>query len=423
MAYKQIKLKNGLRLILVPVKGTQSVATLALCKVGSRFETKKISGASHFIEHLMFKGTERRPTTLDLSRELDSIGAEFNAATSKDWTGYHIKSSSNHLELSLDILSDMLWNSKFEPEEFKREKGVIIEEINMYEDNPLFYIDDLIEQVMFPGNTLGWEIAGTRGIIRNMERSDLVKYRNTYYQPKNMVLIIAGNFKRGEALANKYFGNLKPKIKERPRPFKKFISHKASSRPRCEIKYKNTEQVHLAVGFPGLCYEDKQMPIMQIMHIILGASMSSRLFIAIRERQGLAYYVRSSVDSYEDTGIFTIKSGLDIKRVDKAVEILKKEIEKFKKEGITAEELKRAKDFAKGKIALALEDSFQLAEFYGRQGLLYKSVKTPREKLAALNRVKAEDVRRLAEKTLDWNRAGVAVIGPFKNKNAILKYF
>ena len=164
MAYKQVKLNNGLRLILVPVKGTQSVATLALCKVGSRYETKKISGASHFIEHLMFKGTERRPTTLDLSRELDSIGAEFNAATSKDWTGYHIKSSSNHLELSLDILSDMLWNSKFDPEEFKREKGVIIEEINMYEDNPLFFIDDLLEQVMFPGNTLGWEIAGTRGI-------------------------------------------------------------------------------------------------------------------------------------------------------------------------------------------------------------------------------------------------------------------
>jgi len=423
MAFRQTKLKNGMRLVLVPVKGTQSVAALALCKVGSRFETKKINGASHFIEHLMFKGTERRPTTLDISRELDSVGAEFNAATSKDWTGYHIKSSSNHLDLSLDVLSDMLWHSKFEPEEFKREKGVIIEEINMYEDTPLFYIDDLLEQVMFPSNTLGWEIAGSRSIVRNMKRADLVKYRDTFYQPKNMVLIIAGNFKRGEALANKYFGSLKPKISKKPYPFQRFSDHKARPRLKCQIKYKKTEQVHLAVGFPGLCYEDKEMPAMQIMHIILGASMSSRLFIAIREREGLAYYVRSSVDPYEDTGIFSIKSGLDIRRFGKAITILKSEIEKLKKDGITGEELKRAKDFAKGKMALGLEDSFNLAEFYGRQALLYNRIRTPRERLAMLNRVTASDVQRLARKTFDWSRAGVAVIGPFINKNSVLKYF
>ena len=396
---------------------------MALAKVGSRFERHKISGASHFIEHLMFKGTERRPTTLDLSRELDSIGAEFNAATSKDWTGYYIKASNAHIEKALDVISDMLWHSKFEEKEFIREKGVIIEEINMYEDNPLLYIEDLLEQAMYEGSTLGWEVAGTKAIIKKMKRPDLLRYRVRFYQPRNMVLVVAGNFSKVKTLADKYFADLAPKTKAKPYAYKKFPGFKSSRTPKCKIKYKKTEQVHLAVGFPGLRYESRDMPALQLMHVIFGGTMSSRLFIAIRERQGLAYYVRSSVDSYEDSGLFTIRSGLDIKRFDKAADILKKEIKRFKKHGPTSEEIKRAQEYIKGKLALSLEDSFNLAEFYGKQALLFKRIKTPKQRLADIMKVDQKKVRQIAGRVLDWDRAGVAVIGPFKTKASVLKYF
>lgn len=421
--YREKRLKNGIKAYFVPVEGTQAVTVLALAKVGSRYEKKSINGASHFIEHLMFKGTERRPTTLDISRELDSIGADFNAATSKDWTGYYIKAGSGQVEKALDIISDMLWHSKFDPKEFSREKGVIIEEINMYEDNPLMYIDDLLEQTMFSGNTLGWEIAGTRGIIKKMKRSDLVRFRDRFYQPRNMVLVIAGNLKKVNYLADKYFAGLAPKTKSKPSTYKTFSGFRPKQELKCGLKFKKTEQVHLAVGFPGISFDSSKMPALQLMHVILGGTMSSRLFIAIREREGLAYYVRSSVDSYKDTGLFSIRSGLDIKRFDKAVSILKTEIERFKKEGPTREEVKRAKDYIKGKLALSLEDSFNLAEFYGKQALLFKSIKTPKQRLAEILKVDEKKIKQVANEVLDWRMASVALIGPFKTKASVLKHF
>lgn len=421
--YKQAKLKNGTKVVFVPVDGTRAVTVLALCKVGSRYETKNLNGASHFIEHLMFKGTGRRPTTLDISQELDSIGAEFNAATSKDWTGYYIKASSAHVEKALDMISDMLWNSKFEKEEFDREKGVIIEEINMYEDSPMYYIEELLEQTMFKGSTLGWQIAGTKPVIKKMKRQELIDYRDLFYRPKNMVLVVAGKFEKIKPLAEKYFGSLKPKTGKKPSEYKEFSGFKKSARPNCGLMYKKTEQVHLAIGFPGLKYDAKEMPALQLMHVIFGGTMSSRLFIAIREREGLAYYVRSSVDAYADTGMFSVRAGLDISRLDKAVSILKTEIERFKKEGPTAQELKRAKEYMKGKLALALEDSFNLAEFYGKQTLLYKDVKTPKQKLSEIMAVDTDEIKKLANTILDWKKSSVAAIGPYKNKSGILKYF
>lgn len=421
--FEQIKLKNGIQAIYVPVAGTKAVTVLVLCRVGSRYETRKLNGASHFIEHLMFKGTERRPTTLDISQELDSVGAEYNAATSKDWTGYFIKSSSDHLNLSLDMLSDILWHSKFSKDEFMREKGVIIEEINMYQDNPLLYLDDLLESVMFPQSTLGWDIAGTREIVEKMKHRDLVSFRDQFYQPENTVLIIAGNLGRSKTLAPKYFAGLAPKVEKKPGKYKKFTSFKKGARPRCKIKYKKTEQVHLGIGFPGFPHEHKDLPALQLVHVVLGATMSSRLFIAIREREGLAYYVRSSVDPYEDTGIFSIRAGLDPSRFAQASGILKNEIAKFKKEGVTREEFKRAKEYIKGKLQLALEDSASQAEFYGKQALLMKKIKTPAQRLAEINRVKRSDIIRVSRKIFDWRRAGIAVIGPYKNTSEILKYF
>lgn len=417
------KLNNGLRTIIAPVPGTKAVTVLALCKTGSRYETKKINGVSHFLEHMMFKGTTRRPTTLDLSRELDSVGAEYNASTSKDWTGYYVKISHQHIDLAMDVLSDMIWNSKLEEREFNREKGVIIEEIHMYEDSPMLYVENLVEQVMFEGNTLGWDIAGTEPIIRGLAYHDLTSYRDTFYQPQNIVLAAAGNLpKNFQDLAQKYFGQRKPSKKAIP-DFKKFQGFTASARPKCKIQYKKTGQVHFAIGFPGFDYDAKELRALQVTNVVLGACMSSRLFIAIRERQGLAYYVRSQPEAYEDTGTFIIRAGLDIGRLSLAVEILKNEINKIRSQGITDKEIDLAREFIRGKLELELEDSASQAEFYSRQMLLMKEVKTPQERLKEITDVTKDDVLKVAKKALDFKKSGLAVIGPFKNKNEVLKYF
>ena len=423
-AFKTSKLKNGIRCLYVPVAGTQAVTVLVLCRVGSRYETEKISGASHFIEHLMFKGTNRRPSTFEISKALDSVGAEYNAATSKDWTGYYVKVSCEHLDLALDLLSDMVWDSKYEPAEFTREKGVIIEEINMYEDNPMMHVENLLEEAMFPGNTLGWNIAGTRSTMKNMKYQDLVCFRDRFYQPKNVVVAVAGCLpKKTPALVQKYFGSLKPKSKQGPHGFEKFNKFSSQAKPKCRIQYKKTEQVHLAMGFPGFYNEAKEIVPLQVLNVILGATMSSRLFIAVRERQGLAYYVRTGVESFEDTGIFEIRAGLDIKRFAQAAGIIKQELNKITRSGITNEELKRAKEFIRGKLYLELEDSAQQAEFYAKQMLLMKKIKTPEERLREFLRVSKGDVLKVAKKCLNWRQSAVAAVGPFKKAGDILKYF
>ncbi|MBU0648677.1 insulinase family protein [Patescibacteria group bacterium] len=413
-----------MRCLQIPVAGTKAVTVLVLCKVGSRHENRKINGASHFIEHLMFKGTAKRPTTLDISREFDSVGAEYNAATSKDWTGYFAKVSRRHLDLALDLLSDMIWNSKFDEQEFTREKGVITEEIHMYEDNPMSHVENLLEEVMYPANTLGWNIAGTAKIIKNLKHGDLVRFHEEFYEPDNMLVAVAGSLPtKTNVLAQKYFG-ARPAKTKRPSPgFEKFKGFTSHPKPRCNIQYKKTEQVNLALGFPGLAYEAEGLPALQVLNVIIGATMSSRLFIAVREREGLAYYVRSAVESYEDTGIFEIRAGLDMTRFGKAVEIIKFELGQMVKHGPTREEMARAKEFIRGKLELSLEDSAQQAEFYARQMLLMKKIKTPEQRLGEVLRVRRADVLRAARKCFNFKRMGLAAIGPFRDKNQIIKYF
>ncbi|MDD4995378.1 MAG: pitrilysin family protein [Patescibacteria group bacterium] len=421
--YKLSKLKNGIRFLSVPVAGTSAVTVFVLCRVGSRYETPNLAGASHFIEHLMFKGTARRPTTLDISRELDGIGAEYNAMTSKDWTGYYVKASSRHLPLALDVLSDMLWNSKFDEQEYAREKGVIIEEINMYEDNPNMRLDSLLEEAMFPGNTLGRDIAGTRESITRMKRGEVIAYRDRFYAPRNTVVIAAGDIAGAAPRVKKIFENLGVKTKLKPLRFKNFYGLTKSAFLRCRIQHKKTKQIHLALGFPGLPHDHRDLSALTLGSVILGGTMSSRLFIAIREREGLAYYVNSSVDCYEDAGIFSIRAGLDTSRLVKAASILIAEIEKFKKFGPTAEEVRRAKDTVRGKFELALEDSANQADFYGKQALLMKRIKTPQEKLREIQRVSGADIVRVAARIFDWRRAGIAIIGPYHRPSDITKYF
>ncbi len=418
---KPFKLKNGMRVHLAPFKGTEAVTALVLCKVGSRNEEKKISGASHFIEHLMFKGTKKRPTTLDISRTLDGVGAEYNAFTGKNLTGYYIRIDSAHTDLAVEMLHDMLFHSKFDIKELNRERGVVIEEINMYRDNPMMHVEDMLESLLFKGSTLGWEIAGTHKSMKEMTRKDIIDFRDEFYVPSQMVVAVAGKIPKNiKPLLNKTFGSVKGS-KKQPREFEKFLGVEKSKKPIASVQYKNTEQMQLAMGFESFGVEDNRNLALKLMSVILGGTMSSRLFISVRERKGLAYLIRSMNTTYDETGVFAIQAGLDKNRLPVAVKTILKEVRKMKKDLVSVKELKQAKDHVRGQMLLQLENSSMRASWYGRSELFHKKVRTPEEFVEQISRVTREQIRQAARDIFDEKKMRIAAIGPYKNREAFLK--
>lgn len=414
--YKKTTLPNKIRLITTPLKDTQTVNLLVLIKVGSRNEDAKINGAAHFIEHLMFKGTKNRPTTLDLSKELDGVGAEFNAFTGKDYTGYYIKTDSKNLSLAIDILSDMLLNSRLDKQAVEKEKGVIMEEINMYEDNPLMHIDDLMETTMFDGHPLGRSTLGTKKSLRGISREELVDFKNKFYNGNGIVIALSGNFTSSH-------------IKEIEDKFTFFASSEKidldiieinQKKPRVSLKFKETEQTQIALGFPAYAYSDDRRHALQLLSIILGGNMSSRLFLEVRERNGLAYFIRSSFDAYEDTGVFMIQAGLDKTRIEPAINLIVSELKKII-EGVTSEELNRAKEYVYGKTALSLEDTSHISHWYAQQELMVGQISTPEEKNKKIAAVTMDDVLAVAKDIINLNKASLAIIGPFKSEDKFKK--
>ncbi len=414
------KFKNGLSVILVPQTGASSMTLLVLVKVGSRYEMREINGASHFIEHLMFKGTRRRPNTQIISRELDRYGAEYNAYTDKDVTGYYIKMDAQHTLLAVDILHDMLFHSLYAPTEINRERGVIIEEINMYEDNPRAHIEDLLERALFPNSTLGWNIAGTREIIRNVTREQLIRYRDAYYTPERMTIVVAGRLMPGlRQLLEKTFGSVKRRGGQ-DASFDAFCPP-ASLRQTCGYQEKHTEQTQVALAFHGLNLGHADLPAVSLLATMLGGSMSSRLFIQVRERRGLCYSVGAGHQAREDTGLFSITAGLAKARLREALRVIFNELDKVVNIKVTTEELRRAKDHINGRTRLAFENSAMQAEWYGKQWLFQGLVETPDEKLKRFERVTAEDVRRVAKNIFRKDRLATALIGTFGRFNTARK--
>ncbi len=420
---KAKQLKNGMRFHLVPFDGTEAVTVLVLIDVGSRYESSKVLGASHVIEHMMFKGTEKRPTNLDISKELDRYGAQFNAYTGKDITGYYVKIASDKAPIAIDLLHDMLFNSKFEAKDLKREKKVIVEEIKMYEENPIMQIKDLIEETMFEGTSLGLNIAGTTDTVLNMRRADILKYKEDNYQVERMVVVLAGAVpKNTKALLEKSFG--KVEADKRDAVAYETISDRFETEGlKLKSQYKPLKQIQLALGFPTFGREHKDAPALRILSMILGGTMSSRLFMEVREKKALCYYIGSQVSFYEDVGKFIIQAGLDASRLDDAVKTVLKELRKIKKHGVTQEELRYTKDHIGGAMRLGLENSSARAEFYGRQELHRRSMKTPEERLEELNAVKRSDIKRVANQILDTKKLSVAGIGPYKKDKDLAKHF
>ena len=412
-------LKNGMRAIVVPMKGSASMTLMVLVRVGSRYEAMDNNGASHFIEHLMFKGTKRRPNAQEISKELDRYGADYNAFTSKDMTAYYIKMDSAKTGLAVDMLHDMLFHSKYDPKEIDRERNVIIEEIKMYEDNPRAHVEDMIEEALFPDSTLGWNIAGPRDVIRKVTPKQLKAYRDAYYIPSRMCVVASGNVPSNIwTLLGKTFGTVKQPTRPVDHAFKPFIIPAKLKHP-VSYQDKETEQTQLSMAFHGLALPDKRLPAANLLGTILGGSMSSRLFVEVREKRGLCYNISAGHQAMEDTGLFSISIGLEHGRVAEALKVIWGELNKIATKPVGADELRRAKDHIRGKLTLALEDSSTQADWYGRQWLFQNKQESPEDRLKRLEAVTPSDIKKLAAEIFRKEHMASAIIGPFGQKKNV----
>lgn len=417
MSFTQSNLKNGAKVVLAPFSGTDAAAILVAFQVGSRNETDNVWGGSHFVEHLMFKGTTRRPHTVDISKELDRHGARYNAYTGKDLTGYWVKIAGDQLSSAIDLLSDMLFHSKFDSEEMEREKNAIVEEIKMYEENPIMHIEDLLEEAMFDGHILGKNIAGTAESVKTMRRDDVITYHGSHYRPENMVIVASGKLPTDILdQLEKTFGTVAPSGSARS-SFS--VIGDQTSIGRIRYQHKDLEQIQLSLGFPTVGRGHADEPALKLLSSIFGGTMSSRLFVEVRERRGLCYDVHTSVDAYQDVGMFTVRSGLDAARIQEAMKVITDELWKIAADGVTADELAMVKENARGGLSLSLEDSAARAEFYGRQALFLDTIEEPAQRLKKFDAVTLEDIARVAKQYLRFDTMSLAAIGPFKSEDEL----
>jgi predicted Zn-dependent peptidase len=418
MQFQKKILSNGLRILTIPMPSFESATVLVMVAAGSRYETKKNNGISHFLEHMAFKGTEKRPSAMDISSLIDGMGGEFNAFTGKETTGYYIKSSKDHVETSIDVLSDMLQNSKLDPAEIDKERGVIIEEINLYEDMPARKIGDIYEQLLYGDTPMGWDIAGEKENIRTITREDFQSYMSSLYSATNMTVVVAGGIDQDKVVeqVEKYFGGM-PKFD----PVKHLALVESQDKPEMLLKHKKTEQIHIALGVRTVSVDsDKRYPL-SVLSSILGGGMSSRLFHEVREKRGLAYYVRSSSDEYADAGTFVSTAGIDPKRVTEAVEVMMAEYAKVGqgKMELTDTELKKAKEYLKGHFVLDLEDSRSVASFYAHEELLEKSVENPDKVIEKIEAVTKEQVEAVGREFFVEKGLNLALIGNFEDRQKL----
>lgn len=418
MNYKRTIFGNGLRVLTIPMPSLESATVLALVGAGSRYETKEISGISHFMEHMAFKGTDRRPSAMEISSIIDGMGGESNAFTSKEYTGYYIKSAKDRIETSFDVLSDILINSKFDANEIQKEVGVIIEELNLYEDTPVRKIGDIYEQLLYGDTPMGWDIGGEKEVIKKITREDFMKYKDSLYSADNMTVVVAGGVGEDEALklADKYFSSMRKFKTDKPLPVKE-----KQGKPEILIKYKETEQIHVAVGVRTISIKSEKRYPLSVLSAILGGGMSSRLFHEVRERRGLAYYVRSSAEEYTDAGSLVSMAGIDPKRAEEAIKVIIAEYQKVAegKMNLKDEELKKAKEFLKGHLVLDLEDSKSVAGYYASQEILEDRIENPDEVLRKTDAVTAEDVIAAGQEFFKDERLNLALIGKFEDRQRL----
>lgn len=404
-------------MITVSMKDNPTVTVLVMVEAGSKYETKEINGLSHFLEHMCFKGTEKRPKMIDISQELDTVGAQYNAFTLQEYTGYYTKADYKHLDLLLDVVSDMYLNPVFNEKEIEKEKGVIIEEINMYEDLPRRKVQEIFLRLLYGDQPAGWDIAGTKENIKSIKRGDFLDYRRKHYVPSATTVVIAGKFDEKRALNNlkKIWGGISSGKKKG-----KVKTKESQEKPEILLQQKDTDQTHLVLGVRSFDTYSKNNPTLRVLTTILSGGMSSRLFQKLRDEMGICYYVHAENDTYTDHGVLQVSAGLDNKRVKEGIEAIMEEFRRLKTETVSAEELKKVRQQMQGNLYLGLETSDSFAEYCGYQEVLNKPIKTPEQIIAETEAVTAEDIKKIANKIFQDKNLNLAIIGRFKDKDEFL---
>jgi len=410
--------KNGLRVVTVPMKDNPTVTVLVLVGTGADYETKENNGISHFLEHMCFKGTTKRPTPKDISVELDGLGCQYNAFTSRECTGYYAKGDAKNFKKIFDIVSDVYLNSVFPENEMQKEKGVIIEELNMYEDMPQAHVQDLFDEVLYGDQPSGRSIVGTKENINGMVRDNFVNYKKNHYVAENTVIVVTGNITNEDVYkeVDKYFKDI-----HTGKSGKKTKTKDTQSKPKVLVKYKETDQTHFVLGVRSFSIFDKRNINIALMSAVLGAGMSSRLFTKLREEMGVAYYVNVNNNLSQDHGFFQISAGVNNERTEEVIKEIIKECNLLVKQKVSEEELKKVKSFIIGNTKMALEATDDIANYYGGQELLKKEIKTLEEKIKEINTVTSNDIQKMAKLLFKTKNLNMALVGPVKDKTGLEK--
>ncbi len=415
--YQITTLDNKLKVVTAKMTGRESVAVGIWFKVGGRYEKRNISGVSHFIEHMLFKGTKKR-TTKKIKEEIEGRGGHLNGFTSEDTTCYLIKIVKKHFPLALDVLSDMVHNSVFKKDEIEKERTVILEEIKMYMDMPMHFAHDLINHVMWEDYPLGMFVAGDFQSVGKLSRKDILDFYKKHYVPENALISVCGDIEHDDVV-----DQIKSMMKTKPKTNKK-ISFKKVDKIQKKDRYlfveKETEQAHVVLGFPAFSRMDPERYVLALMHIIMGANMSSRLYEEVREKRGLAYEIRSGVNFYDDVGSFTVSAGVENSKLEQTLQVIYKEFSKIKSKGITAGELKRAKEYMLNQLFFAIDDTLDHMLWMGEKALHFGKLPSKEKICETVKKITCSDVQKVAKKIFNRNRLNVVVIGKVDKKRQSL---
>ncbi len=387
----------------------KSASLIVYVGAGSRHETDQQAGISHFLEHMVFKGTSRRPDPVEITQEVEGVGGMLNAATSRENTNYWVKVPSAHLERAYDVIGDMLCNSVFDPVEIEKERGVIVEEIRGIEDTPDDLIHDLIDDLIWDGQSVGRSVIGSEATVRSINRPELIDYLQTQYRPDRIVISAAGDIDHEtvRGLTERYFGGLPVSNVDT------FVTaQSAQSEPRVRVLQRPTNEAHVCIGLPALSYSDDRRYTQDMIDAILSSGMSSRLFREIRERLGLAYEVYSYFREYADVGQGVVYAGIDPQRTAETVRAVMREFDRLRHEEVPAEELQRTKELRKGRIEMGLEDSRSVAGWIGSQELIFGDILTPEQVIERIETVTSEDILDLSRELFVPERFNLAIVGP-----------
>lgn len=412
--YRKVMGERGLRIVVHPMRETKTVSVLVFVGVGSRYETKDLVGIAHFLEHMLGKGTKKRPDALSIASEIDAVGGEFNALTGMEYTLFYVKLPADEVLLGVDVLSDIICNSRLAEEHIELEKGVVLQEINNILDTPSQYVADVYQSLLYGDHPLGWDIAASREVLPRLNREELANLWQDCYTPDNMVVAIAGKIDPGKVISwvRDYFGSATGKKSATPVPV-----NENQTKPAFRALSRKTDQTQICLGvrtFINLPHPDRY--VLEVLNTILGGCMSSRLFIKIREEMGLVYSVGSGVQTLLDTGNLCVEAGTDGRKVGEVIGAIIREFHRLRESLLKPSELRRAKNYLKGKIVMGLENSEGLASFLGKQELLQGRIKPVEEVMEGLEKVSREDVRRVSENIFQEKNLNLALLGSFDGK-------